>query len=133
MRKVPVFLSILALSVLVLSACGPTVDEAKSQFCSDLNELDAAVNSLTGVRSLDDVKQASGDIGEAWDQVVKSGEALDDVQLDATKEAYDEMVSTIEDAPSSGSLSGALETVGQAVTTFASSLQEIHTTACGAD
>ena len=133
MKKVPVLLSILILSILILSACGPTVDEAKSEFCSDLNELDAAVNSLRSVTSLDDVKQAGEDIGEAWDQVVKSGESLEDVQLDATREAYEEMVSAIEDAPSNGSLSGALVSVGQAVTNFAASLQEIYTTACGSE
>lgn len=133
MKKASVLLSILTLSILILSACSPTVDEAKSEFCSDLNELDAAVNSLRSVRSLDDIKQAGEDIGEAWDQVVKSGESLEDVQLDATREAYEEMVSAIEDAPNSGSLSGALETLGQSVTNFAASLQEIYTTACGSE
>ena len=130
--KVSVLLSILVLSALLLAACGPTVDEAKSQFCNDLDELDAAVNSLRDVDSLDDIKQAGEDIRDAWDQVVKSAEKLDDVQLDATKEAYDAMLGAIEEAPDSGSLSGALEAVTGAVTTFATSFKEIHTTTCGA-
>ena len=87
-KRTSIFLSILTLSVLILSACGPTVDEAKSDFCSDLNELDAAVNSLRSVTSLNDVKQAGEDIGDTWDQVVKSGESLEDVQLDATREEF---------------------------------------------
>ena len=130
--KASVLLSILVLSALLLAACGPTVDEAKTQFCNDLDELDAAVNSLRDVDSLDDIKQAGEDIRDAWDQVVKSAEKLDDVQLDATKEAYDAMLSAIEEAPDSGSLSGALEAVTGAVTTFATSFKEIHTTTCGA-
>ena len=130
--KVSVLLSILVLSALLLAACGPTVDEAKTQFCNDLDELDAAVNSLRDVDSLDDIEQAGEDIRDAWDQVVKSAEKLDDVQLDATKEAYDAMLGAIEEAPDSGSLSGALEAVTGAVTTFATSFKEIHTTTCGA-
>ena len=130
--KASVLLSILILSALLLAACGPTVDEAKTQFCNDLDELDAAVNSLRDVDSLDDIEQAGEDIRDAWDQVVKSAEKLDDVQLDATKEAYDAMLGAIEEAPDSGSLSGALETVTGAVTTFATSFKEIHTTTCGA-
>jgi predicted small secreted protein len=130
--KASVLLSILVLSALLLAACGPTVDEAKTQFCNDLDELDVEVNSLRDVDSLDDIKQAGEDIRDAWDQVVKSAEKLDDVQLDATKEAYDAMLSAIEGAPDSGSLSGALETVTGAVTTFATSFKEIYTTTCGA-
>ena len=130
--KASVLLSILILSALLLAACGPTVDEAKTQFCNDLDELDAAVNSLRDVDSLDDIEQAGEDIRDAWDQVVKSAEKLDDVQLDATKEAYDAMLGAIEEAPDSGSLSGALEAVTGAVTTFATSFKEIHTTTCGA-
>lgn len=130
--KASVLLPILVLSALLLGACGPTVDEAKTQFCNDLDKLDAAVNSLRDVNSLDDTEQAGQDIRDAWDQVAESAEKLDDVQLDATKEAYDAMLRAIEDAPNSDSLTEAVESVAGAVTTFATSFEEIHTTTCGA-
>jgi cytochrome c556 len=124
----------LVLAVL-LSACNPSVGEAKQKFCDSLNTLSTAVEQLNAVdanTSIEDAKQAKKDVAKVWDDFTKVAEQLKDVQTDASKGAYDAMVKELENSITEDTTLGdSAEAVGAGAKQLLTELKAINTTVCG--
>ena len=132
-------LRILILLTLVLavflSACKPSVGEAKQQFCDSLNTLSAAVENLNAVdanTSIDDAKQAKEDVAKVWSDFEKAAEQLKEVQTDASKGAYNAMVKELENSiMGDTTLGDSAETIVAGAKQLLTELKAINTTVCG--
>jgi hypothetical protein len=132
MKKI-VFFVVLMVVVLVLAGCGPSVGDAKTQFCNDWKELAAAVASaktLDQNATVEQAKDAQDQIAKAWDKAKKSAANLKEVQLQATEEAFNTLKKTVDDIPDDATLEQAGATVQAAINTFDAAVTTINTTVC---
>ena len=133
MRKLFLF-SLAVLLLPLLGGCGKTVDSAKADFCDDL---DAFSQSLAGLRDLhigstkEDLQNAVGDAEQAWGDLKDSGSKLEDVQLDATEKAFDDLKDSVQDIPDDATLSESLAGVKDAVVAMLAEIVQITTVTCG--
>ena len=133
MRKLTL-LGLVVLLLPMLAACGPTVDSAKADFCSDL---EAFRQSLGGLRDLhvgstkDDLQNALGDADQAWQDLKDSGSKLEDVQLDALEDAFGDLKNAVRDLPDDASLAEALSNAKDAAVTMLGEIVQITTVTCG--
>lgn len=132
MKKGLWFIVFMVMSLL-LASCGPTVDEAKTQFCNDMKELGVAIQNakaLDANSTVDQTKEAQKQIEQAWDKVTKSAAQLKEVQLDATEDAYKEVKKTIDGISDDATLKQASATVKTSVAAFDVAYTAINTTVC---
>ena len=133
MRKLTL-LGLVILLLPLLAACGTTVDSAKADFCDDLG---AFSESLGGLRDIsigstkDDLQDALKDAEGAWGNVKDSAGKLQDVQLDAVENAFDDLKDAIQDIPDDATLAEALAAVKDAALATANQIVQITTTTCG--
>jgi len=133
MRKLTL-LGLVILLLPVLAGCGTTVDSAKADFCDDLG---AFSESLGGLRDIgigstkDDLQGALKDAENAWGDVKDSAGKLEDVQLDAVENAFDDLKDAIKNIPDDATLADALTAVKDAALATLSQIVQITTTTCG--
>ena len=129
------FLDPVLLLALVVSACQPTVGEAKQQFCDSLNQLDNAADKLNAVdanTSIDEAKQAQKEIEQAWKAVKDASKTLKGVQLDASEKAYQSMMQSLNKAISGETTLGdSAKLIVTGAQQLKSELKVINTTVCG--
>jgi len=127
------FLFILVLS-LVLSACQPSVADAKQQFCDSLNTLNNAVDALQSIdenTSVNAAKQAQAEASKAWDEVAKAAKQLKEVQLNESEDAYKAMIKAVDSAISGESTLGdSAQIVANGAEQLSVALKAINTTVC---
>ncbi|HKX55913.1 MAG TPA: hypothetical protein VJN01_07425 [Xanthomonadales bacterium] len=126
---------ILTVLLLLLAGCGQNVGQAKTQFCSDWNELGAAIQnakSLNENSTVEETKAAKDEIAKAWDKARNSGGQLQEVQLEATEQAFNAMTQVIDDIPEEATLGQANIAVQAAVNAFDTAYTAINTTVCTA-
>jgi hypothetical protein len=132
MRKLTL-LGLVILLLPLLAGCGTTVDSAKADFCDDLG---AFGQSLAGLRDLhagstkEDLQDAIGAAEQTWEDVKDSGSKLENVQLDAVEDAFDDLKNAIQDIPDDATLAEALADVKGAAVTMLSEILQITTTTC---
>jgi hypothetical protein len=132
MRKLTL-LGLVILLLPLLAGCGTTVDSTKADFCDDLG---AFSESLAGLRDIsisstkDDLQAALKDAEDAWVDVKDSAGKLEDVQLDAVENAFDDLKDAIQDIPDDASLAEALAGVNGAAVIMLSEVVKITTTTC---
>ena len=126
-------LSTLVLS-LVLSACQPSVGDAKKEFCESLNTLSTAVDGLQSIdenTSIDAAKQAREDVSKAWDDVVKAAEQLKDVQMKESEDAYKQMKKALDSVISGETTLGdSAQIISSGAEQLSVALKAINTTVC---
>ena len=134
MKKSVLLVAMFALVVLVSCQTATTaVGDAKTQFCDSLATLQTAVddaNALGPMSTVDDAKAAGDNLEAAWADVQSSSETLAEVQLDATKAAYDEMLSSIRGITDDTTLAAAVTGIQTSAETFRTAAAEINTTVC---
>jgi soluble cytochrome b562 len=119
--------------LLLLAGCGPNVDQAKTQFCSDWKELGTAIASAKALNensTIDEAKAAQQQIAQAWDKATKSAAQLQDVQLQATEAAFNAMTQAINSIPNEATLGQASAGIQVAVNALDTSVTAINTTVC---
>jgi len=132
MRK-RTLLGLVILMLPLLAGCGTTVDSAKADFCDNLG---AFSESLAGLRDIsisstkDDLQAALKDAEDAWVDVKDSAGKLEDVQLDAAENAFDDLKDAIQDIPDDATLAEALAGVKDSAVTMLSEIVQITTTTC---
>ncbi|HXV44083.1 MAG TPA: hypothetical protein VEC96_13530 [Anaerolineae bacterium] len=133
MRK-SVWFVILIVLLLLLAGCGAAnVDQAKTQFCSDWNALGAAIQNAKALNensTIDQAKDAQNQVAQAWDKAKNSAAQLQDVQLEATEDAYNAMTQTINSVPNEATLGQASAAVQASVNGFETAYTAINTTVC---
>jgi len=132
MRKIIIF-PIIILALLLVS-CGPSVSDAKTDFCDNLAKLGQAIQTVRDIdadSTLEQVKDAQKQLEEAMAGTRESGGVLKEVQLKATEAAFDEVTKVIEGISDEATLKEAVEAIQKAVTKFDAAFQVINTTICG--
>ena len=100
MKKARFLVGVLLIT-LILSACAPTLDEAKADFCSDLGTFGQAVidlNNLGVSATVDQLNDAKDAAADAWGDLKSSAETLADVQVDEMEDSYDAVQNDVSQA-----------------------------------
>ncbi len=132
MKKM-LMLSLMALLLLPLAGCGPSVDDAKADFCDDLG---AFGQSLMGLREIgvgstkDDLQDATKDAQKAWDNLKDSASKLENVQVDGVQDAFSDLQDSINDIPDDATLAEGLVDIKGATVSTLSEILQIATTTC---
>lgn len=120
--------------VLLGAACsGPTLDEARVQFCEDLSvyaEAVVALGSLDETATVDQLNEAQARVEDAWNDLQGSAEVLGETRRNALRVANDEFVATINDIPGESTLGDARVVVQQATLQTVDAYDDILRTTC---
>jgi hypothetical protein len=119
--------------LLVLAGCGPSVGDAKTQFCNDWKALQtslASAKALNENSTIEQAQEAQKQVAQAWDKAKQSAAQLQDVQLEATEAAYNALKQTIDSIPQEATLGQASAAVQAAVNAFDTAVTAINTTVC---
>ena len=124
---------ILTVVLLLLVGCGPSVDQAKTQFCSDWNALGTAIQNAKGLNensTVEEAKAAQDEIAKAFDKAKSSAAQLQDVQLEATETALNAVTQTIDSIPEEATLGQAGAAIQVSVNAFETAYTAVNTTVC---
>jgi hypothetical protein len=133
MRK-SVFL-LAAVATLVLAGCAqPSVGDAKTQFCTDLKAVGTAVDgvkALTPTSTVEEAQTATKTLESSWTTLKTSAATLKEVQLQATEDAYNQIVGMMKGVSDQATLAQATTGVQTGVQAFQVAAKAINTTVCG--
>jgi outer membrane murein-binding lipoprotein Lpp len=124
---------ILTVVLLLLAGCGPSVDQAKTQFCSDWQALGTALQNAKNLNensTVEEAKAARDEIARAWDKAKSSSAQLQDVQLEATEAAFNAMTQVVDSIPEDATLGQAGAALQVSVTAFDAAYTATNTTVC---
>jgi len=134
-KKIVIALLLMMVLAVIVSACQPSVGEAKQEFCEKLNKVNSAAEQLKSVdanTSIEDARKAKEDLTKAWKELSDAKEQLEGVQMDASEEAYNLMVKDVENSVTGGmTLSDASQTIVSSAEKLSAELKVINTTICG--
>ena len=132
MRKLTL-LGLVILLLPLLVACGTTVESAKADFCDDLGVFSESLGGLRDISigsTKDDLQDALKNAEDAWGDVKDSAGKLQDVQLDAVENAFDDLKDAIQDIPDDATLADALAAVKDAALATLNQIVQITVTTC---
>lgn len=95
----------LGVAVLLLCAAGctqPSPEEAEAQLCSDMADLDAAIQeleSLDETATVGDVRAAEENVTSAWNSVRSSAQTLEEVNTEQLEAAYNDLDGAVQGLP----------------------------------
>jgi ABC-type transporter Mla subunit MlaD len=114
------FILVPIIMLAVLAGCGDDDDmspeEAMANLCTDMSELQAAVQSFDQVRAnpnanVDQLRDARDDVNDAMEDVRDSADDVDDTQIDAVNTAYDNLDQAVDDIDDDSTLAEAAPTL----------------------
>ena len=132
MKRPWMLLGLLAATALTLGAVacsdddddnGDQIGGAESEFCSDLAELNTALDklgSLSSSSTVDDAEEARNKDKEAMDNVKDSAKNLAEAKADQLENAYDDFDNAVDDLPGD-------EQIGAALTSLMSEVAGVAT------
>lgn len=132
MKKIILLCTIFVLS-LVLAACQPSIDQAKSDFCDDLGTFAQSVGeyrSLGPNSSVDDFQDAQKDVEKAWNDLQSAAQTLGSVQTDSLQDAYSDLQKDVSNISGDTSIADALPQVHQDALATLQEANQILTTTC---
>ena len=98
--------------------------DAQDAFCSSLQSMDSDVQALLALEptsaSQSDYQDAVDSIQSDWDDTKSDASDLASVDMSTLDTAWDDFKSAVDDVPDDASVSDALNDVGTAATSFAS-------------
>ena len=124
---------ILTVGLLLLVGCGPNVDQAKTQFCSDWNALGTAIQNAKNLNensTVEEAKAGRDEIARAWEKAKSSSAQLQDVQLEATEAAFNAMTQMVDSIPEEATLGQAGAALQVSVNAFDAAYTAVNTTVC---
>ena len=124
---------ILTVLLLLLVGCGPSVGDAKTQFCNDWQAFGTAIQNgknLNENSTVDEAKAARDEIVKAFDKAKSSSAQLQEVQLDATQQAVDAMSQVIDSIPADATLGQAGAAIQASANALETAYTAINTTVC---
>ena len=134
MKSCKVALLLMVILAVIVSACQPSVGEAKQEFCEKLNNVDNAAEQLKSVdasTSIDDARKAKEDLTKAWQELSDAAKQLEGVQMNASEEAYNSVVKDMEESITGGmTLNDASQTIVSSAKKLSTELKVINTTVC---
>ena len=101
--------------------------DAQDAFCSSLQSMDSDVQALLALEptsaSQSDYQDAVDSIQSDWDDTKSDASNLVSVDMSTLDNAWDDFKSAVDDVPDDASVSDALNDVGTAATSFASTVK----------
>ena len=123
--------------VLLLSLAGcvlePPVDQAKANFCEDLGEFATAVvdmRQIDGSSTKQEAQEAANAVQRAWDDLKRSGQNLQEAQVDEMGAAVNEFQRTVNDIPDDATIEQSLAAVQQAALATMAEVVKTTSTSC---
>ncbi len=124
--KRPALVLALCAAVLALPACGSnkeSQEEAKQNLCTSLDQFAASVTSLQGLSltgsSGEDVKAATQNIEDAWNQVVADAKDVKSASTDSLRSSYEDLKQSVQDRSTDESISEMIAAIQPKLTAFA--------------
>jgi outer membrane murein-binding lipoprotein Lpp len=129
---------VLGAAVLLLCAAGctqPSPEEAEAQLCSDLADLDAALQefeSLDANAAVGDVRAAEDNVTQAWNNVRNSAQTLEEVNTDQLEAAYNDLDNAVQSLPDDITVSEARTQLQPQIDAVKQAWLQVYTSAnCG--
>ncbi len=110
----------------VLGSGGTSQADARQAFCSSASTLEGSLDDLTGLSptsaSKSDYQSAVDTVQSDWDAVKSDASDLKDVTMSQLSSDWDSFESAVQAVPDDASVSDALDGIGSAAKTLASSV-----------
>lgn len=114
MKKLLIGLLVIV-SVIAAGCSQPTVEEATETFCQNLQAFgDALANleSINATSTIGDLKDATAEVDDAWNQVTKSARELNEVKIDTIDESWKNLRQTVNQVDADDTIAAAVANVG---------------------
>jgi hypothetical protein len=132
--KSRIVISLLLLSMLVVTGCSKSLEEAQVDFCQALAAYGEAVRELQNVdasTTVEELQSASDDVADAREDVKDAAGDLREARLRAAEDAWENTQEAIDDISDDATLAAAAATVrGQAIV-LATEIDKITSVSCG--
>lgn len=117
----------------MVAGCQTTVEDAKTDFCEKLQAFGTAVDGLgqiTGDSTMEELDTARANVDTAWTDLQAASETLEEVQLDDTKGAVEELMSAVDGVSDDATLNQAAGGLAAAAQATRVQIEAIGTTVC---
>lgn len=97
-----------SLLVLATSCTTPSVADTQAKLCTSLAQFKTALagmKSLSPSSTVGDLKQAQGEVKQAWDKVQTNAQALGNARADVLNQSYSDLEKAINSVPNGATLS----------------------------
>ena len=132
--KSKIVISLLLLSMLVVTGCSKSLEEAQVDFCQALGAYGNAARELQNVNAsttVEEVEAARDDVVGAWEDVKGAAGDLREARLRTAEDAWENTQEAIDDISGDATLGQAAATVrGQAVI-LTTEIERISNVSCG--
>ena len=132
--KTKIIISIFLLSILAVTGCSKSLEEAQVDFCQALVAYGAAVNELQDVNASTTVEelQSAGDaVADAREDVMDATGDLRDAKIRTAEDAWDGTQDAISDISSDANLGEAAATIRGQALILATQIDKIRNISCG--
>ena len=133
MKKVVMYTMLIAVLLMLVPACQPSLDDAKAQFCQDLGGFSGALKSdqsLDENSTVDEVKAAQSEVEKTWSQLQKSAEKLGDIQTDEMEASLKDLQKSVQDVSGEATVGEASSMLQQNAKATLDQVVQINTTVC---
>ena len=132
--KTKIIISIFLLSILAVTGCSKSLEEAQVDFCQALVAYGAAVDELQDVNASTTVEelQSAGDaVADAREDVMDATGDLRDAKIRTAEDAWDGTQDAISDISSDANLGEAAATIRGQALILATQIDKIRNICCG--
>ena len=132
--KTKIIISIFLLSILAVTGCSKSLEEAQVDFCQALVAYGAAVDELQDVNASTTVEelQSAGDaVADAREDVMDATGDLRDAKIRTAEDAWDGTQDAISDISSDANLGEAAATIRGQALILATQIDKIRNISCG--
>jgi hypothetical protein len=132
--KSKIVISILLLSMLVITGCSKSLEEAQVDFCQALGAYGAVVRELQNVNAsttVEELQSARDDVADAQEDVKDAAGDLREARLRAAEDAWDNTQEAIDDISGDATLGQAAATVRGQALILATEIDKIASVTCG--
>jgi hypothetical protein len=124
----------IALVALLLAACNPvSLEDATAQYCQDLEDFQAAVDglrALTTDSSVEETEAALAAVDDAYDDLARSADILEEAQIDNLDQAYEDLDDAIRDIEGTDTLGEAAASLSTQVDAVDAAWEELYSQSC---
>jgi heat shock protein HslJ/outer membrane murein-binding lipoprotein Lpp len=129
-----VIVIVIAAALLGLAGCGSqTPQEAMTEFCTNLQAFDTAVQQLeqiTPENTVGEAKQARDGVTDAWKQVTSSAENLAEVRVDSIEDAWTSLERTVDSISNKDTIADAAAEVSAGAAQVRSAIADVGSVSC---
>ena len=132
--KSRITVAIILLSILVVTGCSQSLEEAQVDFCQALVVYGEAVQELQNISAsttVDELQSAHDAVADALENVTSAGGNLREARLRAAENAWDNTQEAINDISGDATLGEAAATIRGQASILATEIDKITSITCG--